>query len=190
MNVKMISRLLCLILLLAPTGCRKSSTPEADKSADGASPEVTGLAAEAKGAALAEVSRHCSKGPDGWTSAVVSGSPYAPEHFLRQFRSVAVAGVEAFPLAESDRLNGFEWVGEVTFEKTPSREAGESGIILDGVVGVNVSRRPGRWSQWVDYSPSAMRVQKLKGKWQVNQDNTFCRGTPPGPADFTRAGLR
>jgi len=186
------SRLLVLgtlLFALAVPGCRKSTTAEAEKS-EGSSTEMTGAAREARDAALAEVAKHCLKGADGWTTAVVSGSPYAPEHFVRQFRNVVVAGVQSFDLAESDRLNGFEWVGEVVFDQTPAREAGESGIVLDGVANVNVTRRPGQWSQWVDYVPSAMRVQKLKGKWQVNQDNTICRGTLPTPADFARAGVK
>ena len=181
--------LVSLLLALSAPGCRKSTSAGADKSGSAAF-ELDGASRDARDAALAEVARHCAKGPDGWTTAVVSGSPYAPDHFVRQFRDVAVAGMQSFDLAESDRLNGFEWVGEVTFDQTPAREAGDAGIVLDGVANANVTRRHGQWSQWVDYTPFAMRIQKLKGKWQVNQDNTLCRGTLPTAADLARAGVK
>jgi hypothetical protein len=115
------------------------------------------------------------KGADGWTTARSNGTSFAPENLLRQYRDVAADGVE--------------WAGEVTFKSFPAREAGDPGVALDGIAGLSVNRQRGKWTQWVDYPPDAVRVQKVKGKWQVSHDNNLLRGKLPTPGRF-RAGGR
>ena len=63
---------LALAVLLGPIGCGHSSS---DSSADEGIPGLTSADREAQSAAMAELQRHWRKGPDGWTTAVVSGSP-------------------------------------------------------------------------------------------------------------------
>ncbi|HTL61419.1 MAG TPA: hypothetical protein VL261_07205, partial [Nitrospira sp.] len=114
----------------------------------------------------------------------------APVEFLRQFREIAVDGVRLYDLSDSDRLNGFEWAGEVRFKQAPCREAGEPGLLLDGLVGLNMVRQRGRWSQWVEFEPEAVRVQKVKGRWQINEDTWMLRGRVPNAQDFAKAGVK
>ena len=97
--------------------------------------------------------------------------------------------VAAYDLSQSDRMNGFEWAGEVQFWRTPVREAGESGFVMEGV-NLNVMRRRGAWSQWIDYTPRPIQVQKVKGKWEVHEDTTLLHGRIPTPADYAKAGVK
>lgn len=181
--------MLVIAIAVGASACDKSKTEAAgkpDAPADGPTaaapaqpPAAPAIEQQASDAAMAELSRHYAKGPDGWTTAITSGSPYAPDHFLRQFRDLRVHGVESNELSDSDRLNGFEWAGKVHIEQTSCREKGDHGIVLDGLADQMVSRNPGRWSQWLDFKPEALRVQKFKGKWQVNPDTLLLRGTIP-----------
>lgn len=184
-------------------GCSKSDTPSAKADAptsnsggsaggSGAANASSALDEQAKSAALAEVQRHWAKRPDGWVTARVSGSAYAPDRYVRQMRDLAVAGVESFELGESDKMNGFEWAGQVTFRSAPCREAGDQGILLDGMsnLGIGAQRRRGRWSQWVDFQPDALHVQKVKGKWQIQPDQWLTRGSLPTAQDFANAGVQ
>jgi hypothetical protein len=166
-------------------GCSKSDSADSD----GAAAQASGMEREAQDAALAEVKKHWSKGTEGWITARNTGSSFAAIEFLRQVREITVEGVREYDLSESDRLNGFEWAGEVSFKQTPCREAGEPGVLLDGLVGVNTFRQRGRWSQWVEFQPEAVHVQKVKGQWQVHQDTWLLRGRVPGAQDFAKAGV-
>lgn len=112
---------LALAMLLGPIGCGHSSS---DSSADEGIPGLTSADREAQSAAMAELQRHWRKGSDGWTTAIVSGSPYAPDHFLRQCRALTIKAMVPQNLSESDKLNGFEWVGRAEFESTSCREGG------------------------------------------------------------------
>ncbi len=85
--------------------------------------------------------------------------------------------VRTADLTESDRMNGLEWAGQVSFKQAPCREAGDPGIMLDG-------------TQWVDFQPDPVQVQKAKGSWQINPDTWLLRGTMPGAEDFTKAGVK
>jgi hypothetical protein len=179
-----------LAIALGSNACKKSPSPEAGKSDAGsaaASSSVPAIEREAQNAALAELGKHWTKGPDGWTTAITSGVSVAPDHYLRQFRELTVHDVEPAELSDSDRLNGFEWAGQVTFNESPCREAGDQGLVLDGMVGLGMNRQRGHWSQWVDFQPEALRVQKVKGQWQVNQDTRLLRGQPPQPQDYANA---
>lgn len=161
----------------APAGTAESEdTPETERMA--------------KEAVLAEVMNHWVKGADGWITARTTGSPLAPIKFLRQFREFTITSVRQEILSESDKLNGLEWAGEVSFKKAPCREAGEPGILLDGVMGANLTRQRGKWSRWVDFQPEPVRVQKVMGEWQVNQDTWLLRGQIPGAQDFANAGVK
>jgi hypothetical protein len=170
-------------------GCGHSSS-DASEGPD----DATGLSAadrEAQSAVMAELQRHWAKGPDGWTTAIVSGSPYAPDHFLRQCRALAVQEIKPQDLGEADKLNGFEWVGEAVFKPTTCREGGgQPGMVLDGMSNVVVGKQSGRWSQWVDFTPGPLRFEREKGRWQFHWDATYLRGNLPGPQDFANAGVR
>ena len=173
-------------LVLGSPGCSKSDSADSN----GAAAQVSGTEREAQDVALAEVMKRWSKGPEGWVTARSTGSSFAPIEFLRQVREIAVEGVREYDLSESDRLNGFEWAGEVRFKETPCREAGDQGIVLDGMAGVSIFRQRGRWSQWVEFQPEPVQVQKVKGKWQVHQDTWLLRGRVPGAQDFAKAGVK
>jgi hypothetical protein len=173
-------------MVIGSPGCSKSDSADSG----GAAAQVSGMEREARDAALAEVMKHWIKGPEGWMTARNTGSSFAPIEFLRQVREITVEGVREYDLSESDRLNGFEWAGEVSFKETPCREAGEPGLMLDGLVGLNMVRQRGRWSQWVEFQPESVRVQKVKSKWQVHQDTWLLRGKAPGAQDFAKAGVK
>jgi hypothetical protein len=178
-------------LALAPlfilAGCNRSNS-------DGAEGSSAGLSSDDQAAervAMAELQKHWIKNSDGWTTVVVSGSAYAPDRFLRQCRVLAIKEIEPQDLSESDKLNGFEWVGRANLKPTSCREGGgQSGMVLDGVSNVVVSKQHGRWSQWVDFTPGPMRFQKQKGAWQFQWDGSYLRGTLPGPQDFASAGVQ
>jgi hypothetical protein len=179
---------LALAVVLGPIGC--GSRGGSSEMSAGSSTSLPSADREAQNAALGELQRHWQKGPDGWTTAVTSGSPYAPEHFLRQYRALTVAELQVEDLSESDKLNGFEWVGELKFKPTSCREAGgQGGPVLDGMSNVVVGRQQGRWSQWVDFTPGPLHFQKQKGRWQFQWDGSYLRGTLPGPQDFANAGV-
>jgi len=38
--------------------------------------------------------------------------------------------VESHPLDDSDKMNGVEWAGNVSFKKTPCREMGDAGPVM------------------------------------------------------------
>lgn len=184
-------------MLATSSGCHKSDSDRAQSAAGGATanaaqhsgPNDSPIEAEARAAALAEVKRHWVQAPEGWTTARVSGSPYAPDHYVRQIRKIEVASVESNDLGESDRMNGFEWAGEVHFASAPVREAGDPGIVLEGMADVNVNRPRGRWSQWVDYTPGSLHIQKVKGKWQIRPDTWMLSGNLPTTQDYANAGV-
>ncbi|MFZ3214727.1 MAG: hypothetical protein WA192_01590 [Candidatus Acidiferrales bacterium] len=176
-----------LAIALGSIGCGHSASEGEEEPNAG----LSGADQEAQTAALAELHKHFLKGPDGWTTQVVSGSPYASDRFLRQYRELIVEEVKPQDLTESDKLNGFEWVGRVTFRSTSCREAGgQGGMVLDGMSNAVVSRRPGQWSQWVTFTPGPLPLQKIKGRWQFQWDATWLRGALPGPQDFAAAGVR
>jgi len=175
--------LLLFSLSLSP-GCHKSGDASTGNS------KTPAVEREASDAALAEVSKHWSKGSDGWTTAKMSGTDFAAVHYLRQVRELSVDTVEPSDLSDADKLNGFEWAGQVSLKQTPCREAGEAGVVLEGMGSVTIMRRPGQWSQWIDYRPEPLRVQKVKGQWQVHPDNPILTGKTPTPADFASAGVK
>jgi hypothetical protein len=173
-------------MVLGAPGCSKSDSADSG----GAAAQVSGMEREAQDAALAEVMKHWIKGPEGWMTARNTGTSFASVQFLRQFREITVEGVREYDLSESDRLNGFEWAGEVSFKQAACREAGEPGILLDGdPAGRNIFRQRGRWTQWVEFQPESVPVQKVKGKWQVQQDTWLLRGRVPGAQDLAMAGV-
>ena len=102
--------------------------------------------------------------------------------------------IESQELTQSDQLNGFQWGGVATFKHTVCREAGGfPTFVLDGMAEgqqANVEKSPGRWSQWVDYTPGPLHFQKERGQWQFQWDGTYLRGQAASAADFAAAGLR
>jgi hypothetical protein len=173
-------------MALVSHGCSKSDSA----GSGGPATQMSGMEGEAQEAALAEVMKHWTKGPEGWMTARNTGSSFASIEFLRQLREITVEGVREYDLSESDRLNGFEWAGEVSFKQAACREVGEPGILLDGdPAGRNIFRQRGRWTQWVEFQPESVRVQKVKGRWQVHQDTWLLRGRVPGAQDFAKAGV-
>jgi hypothetical protein len=180
---------LALAIVPGLTGCGHSNSdaPEGPSGASALSSEDRA----AQSAALSEIQKHWLKGPNGWTTAIASGSAYAPDHFIRQYRVLTVDEVQPQDLTESDKLNGFQWVGRVTFKPTSCREAGgDNGMVLDGMSNVVVSKQRGRWSQWVDFTPGPLRLQRVKGVWQFQWDGSYLRGRLPGAQDFANAGIQ
>jgi hypothetical protein len=168
------------------SGCGKSDSGGTSGSAG----QASGMEKAAQDAALAEVKKHWIKQSEGWITARYSGSSFAPIRFLRQCRELTVEGVRTNDLSESDRMNGFEWAGEVKFKETPCREAGDQGVLLDGMASISVFRQRGRWTQWVDFQSEPLRLQKVKGQWQIPQDTWLLRGQLPGAEDFANAGVK
>jgi hypothetical protein len=143
---------------------------------------VSGLEKEACAMAMAEIGKHWAKQPDGWTTALSEETGFASIVFTRQVRSLAVERVKTYELSAADNMNGFEWVGEVWFSSGPMREVGDPGPVSGRTV--SVMRRQGQWSQWVDYQPLPLRVQRVKGKWEVDPHNSLLEGKQlPGAAD-------
>lgn len=187
------------LLTCATLGCNKkdvSSTAGAQPAAGGgnATPAAAGesvspMEKEARDAALAEAHKHWAKGADGWATALNGGTDFAPILFVRQLKDLSIDRVEEYPLADADRLNGMEWAGEVWLAKVPAREAGEPSVAFEGMVG-GIMRQRGRWTQWVEYQPMPLKVQKAKGQWQVQKDNTAVAGHPAAAADFAKAGVK
>jgi hypothetical protein len=167
-------------------GCGKSTTT----GDAGAAHQTSGLEKAAQENALAEIKKHWIKQPEGWITARDSGTSFAPIRFLRQCRELSVEGVRSDDLSEADRMNGFEWTGEVKFKETPCREAGEQGVLLDGMAGITIFRQRGRWTQWVDFTPEPLKLQRVKGQWQIPQDTWLLRGKLPGAEDFATAGVK
>ena len=168
------------------SGCGKSDSGGTSGSAG----QASGIEKAAQDAALAEVKKHWIKQSDGWITARNTGSSFAPVRFLRQCRELTVEGVRMDDLTEADRMNGLEWAGEVKFKETPCREAGDQGVVLDGMANISVFRQRGRWSQWIDFQPEALRLQKAKGQWQIPPDTWLLRGNIPGAEDFGNAGVK
>jgi hypothetical protein len=190
---------IALSVALALSACNKTGSADSGKSSAGAAtanastaaPQVSANERDAREAVLAEIHKQWVKTPDGWTTAKTFGVSVAPDHFLRQIRDINISHVEPAELTEADRANGFEWAGEVSFNPSPCREAGDQGILLDGMASQTITRQRGRWTQWIDFQPEPMRVQKQKGKWQVTQDTWFLRGgNLPTAADYSHAGVK
>jgi len=169
------------------SSCGKS---ESGGGTSGGAKQAPGMEGAAQDAALAEVKKHWSKAADGWITARNSGTSFAPVRFVREMRDLTVEGVRAADLSEADKMNGLEWAGEVSFKQSPCREAGDQGILLDGLANVTVFRQHGRWTQWVDFQPERVQIQKAKGNWQVPQDTWLLRGSIPGADDFANAGVK
>lgn len=181
---------LALATALSLTGCGKSSSGGSEESA-GSSAHLSRADREAQSAAVAELQRHWLQKPDGWTTAIVSGSPYAPEHFLRQCRALTVLDLQPAELSEADKLNGVEWQGQATFKPTSCREAGgDGGMVLDGMGSFGPNRQRGQWSPWVNFTPGPLHFQRAKGAWEFRWDGTYLRGTLPGAPDFASAGVQ
>ena len=148
------------------------------------------IEAEAQKAALTAISRHWVEGPDGWTTARTEGSPYAPEHFLRQAHEFHVDGMVEHGLSDADKLNGLEWAGRVEFKKVSCREAGDPGMLMDAIGDVNAERVRGRWTQWAGIQPDPIQVSKQRGQWPVVADTWLLRGTIPSSGDYANAGVK
>jgi len=141
---------------------------------------VSGLEKEACDMAMAETVEHWGKLPDGWTTLLVEEPGSAPTVFIRQVHSLAVERVQTRDLTAADKMNGFEWAGEVWFSTGPMREVGDQGLVSGTTVSVN---RPwGSWSQWVDYQPLPLRLQRVKGKWEWDRNNPMVEGMIPRAA--------
>jgi hypothetical protein len=181
----------CLVVLafaaFALSSCGKSDSGSG--TSDGGK-QASGMERAAEDAALAEVKKHWSKAADGWITARNSGTSFAPVRFVREMRDLTVEGVRSADLSEADKMNGLEWSGEVSFKQSPCREAGDQGILLDGLANVTVFRQRGQWTQWVDFQPERVQVQKAKGNWQIQQDTWLLRGSIPGAEDFSNAGVK
>jgi hypothetical protein len=180
---------LCVMLAI---GCGKSESETATAEAVGSGgAKISGVEKEAADYAIAEMKKRFLINGDGWTTVNKSGSSFAPIVVITQLKELSIESVDVLSLNEADKLNGFEWAGIIDFKKTPTREAGESGFVLDGANGSMIDRPKGRWSQWVDYSPPTLQVQKVKGQWQTARQYMWMLDTtPPTPEDFAKAGVK
>jgi hypothetical protein len=153
----------CFVMLaavaLGSSSCDKSDSCGGTSSG---AKQASGMEGAAQDAALAEVKKHWSKAADGWITARNSGTSFAPVHFIREMRDLTVEGVRAADLTEADKMNGLERAGEVSFKQSPCREAGDQGILLDGLANVTVFRQRGRRSQWVDFQPERFRSRRRR----------------------------
>lgn len=178
--------------LIAVSGCGKSdsSTSTSSNGSSQNSSTLSPIEQEAQNAALGEIQKHFAKNADGWITARTSGSPYAPEHFLRQIRDILIDQVSSNTPTDSDKLNGVDWSGQVTFKPLACREAGDAGMLLDGLGDISPSRQPGQWTPWAQYQPEVLQLQKVKGQWQVDTNTWILHGTIPTPADYAKAGVK
>jgi len=184
---------------------------------------LSGVEAEAKDAAVAEIAKHWLKGPDGWTTVLTEGEefrdPLYYQRFLRQFRDMTVESVEAIEVSAADRLNGFDWMGIVSFRTGTCREVGDPGqafFSLGMMYRTSIDRSRARWTQWVDVHPQPLEVSRVNGLWRVQAGQidlrtgeplkkvkredlvsmmlgervTVLRGKPPTWEDFQRAGVK
>ena len=178
-------------LLLGTASCDRGKSSSSDSTASAStdgSPTFSGLDKEAADAVMAQISKHWVKTADGWIAAFNSGNQFAP-NYVRELREITVATVAPDDLDNSDKLNGVQWTGQVSFKKVPSREAGEAGpVSADG--GYSVMRGKGHWSQWVDATPPPVNAKKVNGIWQVQQDAFLIQATLPTPADYQNAGVQ
>jgi len=177
-----------LVLALIVVGCTKSDSDSSSNSSGGV--KVSKAESEARDAAMAEVQKRWAKALDGWIMAKMTGTSLAGEHYLREAREITIESSEAEDLNESDKLNGIEWAGKIHFKTTPCREAGDSGMVLEGMGGLMINRPRGKWSQWLDMTPEPIRMLKVKGQWKANEDTWLLRGTMPTPADYANAGVK
>lgn len=169
---------------LAFSGCGRSNSA----GSDGGS-HSSGLEKEAENFAMTEIKKHWAKIGEGWVTARTVGSAYAPDHVIRQCRDLVLDSVRASGLSDADRMNGVEWEGEVSVQKTPCREAGDPGVMLDGLEGA-IMRQRNRWTRWVDFQPEPVRLQKVKGQWHCNEDSWLLRGTSPTAREIANAGVK
>ena len=117
-------------VLVSAVGLADCSRSDSADTGGGGGGQVSGMEREAQDAVMSEVTKHWTKGPEGWITARNIGTSFAPVEFVRQFREIAVDGVRLYDLSDSDRWNGFEWAGEVRFKQAPCREAGEPGRLM------------------------------------------------------------
>ena len=154
----------------ASSGGRDAGGKTAARGTGAVAANLSGVEAEARDAAVAEIARHWSKGPDGWTTVLIE-QPFAPRRFLRQFREMTVETVEPIDVSAADRLNGVEWIGSVSIGTGPCREAGDPGVAFYSLgityVSMGIDRRRGTWTQWVDVHPQPLDVSRVKGLWHV-----------------------
>jgi len=192
---------IALMLAIGFSGCKKSDTAgsgtsDSSSGAAGASgdsggdAQVSGLALEAQNAVMADLAKHWSQGPDGWTTALVGGSAYAPEHYLRQAKDLVVASVNADDLSEADKLNGVQWSGSVMLKPLTMREVGDPAMVAEGMSNPSAERQKGKWSVWVEYQTQSVNAQKVNGQWQISDGGTLRAGTIPTPDDFANAGIQ
>jgi hypothetical protein len=179
-----------ILVSIGSTGCGKSSSSDAGSSGGSASGNMTGTGKEAADVVMTEIKAHWVAGPEGWITARTTGSAYAPDHYVRQLREITVVDVQPDQLSDSDKLNGVDWIGSVIFKQSSCREAGDPGMALEGISNHVVSRQRGQWSEWVDWQPDPVRLQRIKGQWQIDKDTWLLRGTLPAGQDFANAGVK
>jgi hypothetical protein len=205
----------------AAGGSQHSGREAAAGGARAVARNLSSVEAEARDAAEAEMARHWLKGPDGWTTVLSEGEgTLFPQRFLRQFREMTVESVEANELSAADRLNGFDWIGTVSFRTGACREVGDPGQAFSSL-GImyrsGIDRPRGRWTEWLVVQPQPLDVSRVNGVWRVQagevdtrtgepvrkgqRENplaliflrepvTVLRGKPATLEDFQRAGVK
>ena len=90
-----------VVIALASTACSKSDATDST-AADG---QLSAVEKAAQDAVLAEVKKHWVKAPEGWMTARMYGTSFAPIYVLRQMRELTAEGVREYDLTDSDWLN-------------------------------------------------------------------------------------
>ena len=180
--------LVALGLAVICSSCSKAEPPP--PKVDPAAAQAAAVEKEAQDAVMAEIEKQWQKGPDGWTTVRMLGSKSSPSLCVRQLRDIRIDEVKKLDPSDPAALPGAEWFGEVYVAQSGVREAGDNGIMLEGITGSTYERKHGVWSAWLDFKPEPVRVQKIKGKWEVNMNTWMLKGRLPTPADFAKAGVK
>jgi hypothetical protein len=136
--------------------------------ASGAGVQLTGLDREAHDFMAAKIDQHWLKTADGWTTQYeklnLAGEvmPGQPDALYWQLRNISFS-VHPRTVSESQRLNGSDYRGEVSFASTSTRNFNLKDVGL-GPVG---------WAPWEDYVIGTIAIERRNGKWITSETDLF-----------------
>jgi hypothetical protein len=167
-----------ILLLISPTGCKKSDDTASSSGGSGGASANSGDP-EAVKVVQDELDRHWVKAGDGWMSQfpaktnVFTGQRAGPESMYRQVKELKF-DLETSELSDSDKLNGVTFRGTCDFHSVPVRVYGDPSAF-----------GPPAWGPWHP-SIDNLTVQKVKGKWDVYGTGWFNTGEKPPQAIVTK----
>jgi len=130
--------------------------------------QLTGLDREAYDFMAAKIDQHWLKTADGWTTQYeklnLAGEvmPGQPDALYWQLRNISFS-VHPRTLSETQRLNGSDYRGEVSFASTSTRNFNLKDVGL-GPVG---------WAPWEDYVIGTIAIERRNGKWIISETDLF-----------------